>query len=160
MTLAQFCDWLAHTPLSLLLGAHHWITPAVQTVHILAVASVLASVLVVDVRLLQGGGKDRFPQFARRYIPWIWRALIVLLATGALLVIGEPARSLQNAVFVSKMVMVVLAASLTAAAQGPLQTAAEGPEPIALPAFAKPFAVVSLLLWAAIVFAGRWIAYV
>ena len=156
--LDRFCTWLAHTPLSLLLGAHHWITPALQTVHILAVAAVLASMLVVDLRLLGRGSADRFPLFARRYIPWLWRALAVLLLTGGLLVIGEPARSLKNAVFVAKMALVLLAAGLTLLAQQPIRAAAERGD--AMPAFVRPFAVLSLVLWAAIVFAGRWIAYV
>jgi hypothetical protein len=160
MTLDQVCTAIAHSGLSLTIGAHHWITPALQTVHILAVACVLASVLVVDIRLLQSGGRDHFPLFARRYIPWIWRALVVLLATGILLTIGEPARELKNIVFAAKMTMVTLAVCLTAAAERPLRAALEGPEPIVLPAFTKPFAVISLILWAAIVVAGRWIAYV
>jgi hypothetical protein len=156
--LTAFCTWLAHTRLSLLLGAHHWITPALQTVHILAVATVLASVLMVDLRLLGRNGLDHFPLFARRYTNWIWRALPVLLLTGALLVIGEPARSLKNPVFATKMVLVILAAGLTAVAARPIRASAEGAA--AMPAFARPFAVTSLVLWAAIVVAGRWIAYV
>lgn len=156
--LDRFCTWLAHTPLSLTLGAHHWITPALQTVHILAVAAVLASVLIVDLRLLGRRTLDRFPLFARRYIPWIWRSLAVLLLTGGLLLIGEPARELKNWVFVTKMALVALAAGLTWLAQRPIRTAVE--EGHALPSFSRPFAVASLVLWAAIVFAGRWIAYV
>ena len=160
MTVDQFCTWLAHTPLSLTLSAHHWITPALQTVHILSVAAVLASAITVDIRLLAFRQLDHFPLFARRYMPWIWRALVLLLLTGLLLIIGEPARELKSPVFFAKMIMVIAAVSLTAVAQRPLQTCVEGPEPIALPAFAKPFAIASLVLWGAIVFAGRWIAYV
>ena len=160
MTIDQFCTWLAHTPLSLTLSGHHWITPALQTVHILSVAAVLASAITVDLRLLGLRRLDHFPLFARRYMPWIWRALVLLLATGVLLVIGEPARELKSPVFIAKMVLVIVAVSMTAAAQAPLRASVEGPEPVALPAFAKPFAIVSLVLWAAIVFAGRWIAYV
>lgn len=156
--LDAFCTWLAHTGVSRALGSLHWITPALQTLHILAVACVLASVLVVDVRLLGRTPPDGFRLFARRYIPWIWRALAVLLVTGALLVIGEPVRSLKNAVFAAKMALVVSAVALTALAERPIRTAAEASA--APPAFAKPFAVASLALWAAIVVCGRWIAYV
>ena len=33
-----FCAWLAATPLSVMLGTTRWIVPAVQTIHILAIA--------------------------------------------------------------------------------------------------------------------------
>jgi hypothetical protein len=156
--LGAFCTWLAHTGLSKALGAQHWITPALQTVHILAVAAVLGAVLVVDVRLLGRTPADGFPLFVRRYTAWIWRALAVLLATGSLLVIGEPVRSLQNPVFAAKIALVIAAAGLTAAAQGPIRVAAETRS--AYPTFTRPFAAASLVLWVAVVFAGRWIAYV
>ena len=161
MTFDAFLQAIADSALSQAMGAHHWVTPALQTVHILAIATVMAAVLVIDLRLLGVGGRDGgFPLFARRYTPWIWRALIVLLATGALLVIGEPARSLKNPVFLAKMAMVLSVVSLTAFAQRPIRAAVEAGPGAPLPGFTKPFAAASLALWVAIVFAGRWIAYV
>jgi hypothetical protein len=86
--------------------------------------------------------------------------LPVLLATGAVMIIGEPARSLANPVFQLKMALLVAALIVTLSHQVPLG---------ANPAFwegsggrrgaARLVAVLSLALWAGIVFAGRWIAY-
>jgi len=80
---------------------------------------------------------------------------------GALLIIGEPSRSLLNPAFGLKMLMLLIVALLTAVLQRPLTTnegfwEASG----ARVAAAKGIAVVSLALWSCIVFAGRWIAYV
>src|SRR4051812_22632637 len=153
-------EWLAASPLSQLLGAHKWITPALQTVHILAIAALMASVLVVDLRLLGVGGEaGTLRQVTGRYIGWVWRALVVLALSGALLVVGEPARELANWVFLLKMGMVTTAAGLTALAQRPVRRAAEA-SPQRRPAWSPAFAAISLVLWVGVVLAGRWIAYV
>ena len=153
-------DWLAASPLSQFLAAHKWITPALQSVHILAIAALMASVLVVDLRLLGvGGDAGSLRQVTCRYIAWIWRALVVLLLTGALLVVGEPARELANWVFQMTMGLVMAAAGLTALAQRPIREGAEA-SPQRRPSWSAAFACVSLALWVGIVLAGRWIAYV
>lgn len=153
-------EWLAASPLSQLLGAHKWITPTLQTVHILAIAALMASVLVVDLRLLGVGGEaGTLRQVTSRYLAWIWRALVVLALSGALLVVGEPGRELANWVFLMKMAMVTAAAGLTALAQRPIRRGAEA-APQRRPPWSAAFAVVSLILWVGVVLAGRWIAYV
>ena len=153
-------EWLAASPLSQLLGAHKWITPALQTVHILAIAALMASVLVVDLRLLGVGGEaGTLRQVTSRYLAWIWRALAVLALSGALLVVGEPARELANWVFLLKMGMVTTAAALTALAQRPIRRGAEA-SPQRRPPWSPAFAALSLVLWVGVVLAGRWIAYV
>jgi hypothetical protein len=41
--LTHFCAWLDHTALSQFIQGAGWIVPAVQTMHILAIAAVLGS---------------------------------------------------------------------------------------------------------------------
>jgi hypothetical protein len=81
--------------------------------------------------------------------------------SGAVLIIGEPARSLLNPVFGAKMVLLMLAALLTLSIQRPLRYAGEFWEASPLRrTTVRGIAVLSLIAWACIVFAGRWIAYV
>jgi hypothetical protein len=86
--------------------------------------------------------------------------LPVLLATGIVMIIGEPARSLANPVFQLKMALLVAAMAVTLSYQVPL-----GREPsfwdrsIGRRGAARIIAALSLLLWAGIVCSGRWIAY-
>jgi hypothetical protein len=97
----------------------------------------------------------------RRFLPWTWYALVVLLGTGTLLIVGEPARALTNPEFALKMVMLVGIAAATLAVQRPLLRDATHWEKTALRrSLLKSFAVASLLLWSMIVCAGRWIAYI
>jgi hypothetical protein len=158
--LTPFTKWLAASPGSQTIGALSWITPTVQSVHILAIAVVMSGILMLDLRLLRAVGRDQsVHSFTERYLPWVWWSLLVLLCTGASLIVGEPRRSLQNAVFVLKMGMVLAASALTLLIQIPLRRDHDfwelpGRRPVAV-----VIALVSLAIWASIVFAGRWIAY-
>ena len=160
--LQPFCTWLAATSVSRTIQSIEWIIPAVQTLHILAVAAVVTSALMIDLRLL---GIDRQEQtlavIARRLLPLIWWPLPVLAVTGAVLIVAEPARSLQNPVFFLKMGLLILAAGVTLAGQIPMRVdAAFWEVSRGRRLAAKLIALASLPLWVAIIFAGRWIAYV
>ena len=110
--LHAFTDWLAGTPLSTTIQNVSWIIPTVQTVHIVCVAIVIAAVFLVDLRILGVFARGQpVAALSHRFLPWIWYALIVLLITGSLLVIGEPGRSLTNPAFIAKMLMLLTVAA-------------------------------------------------
>ena len=161
MTLHAFCEWLAQTPVSLMIQNVSWIIPSVQSIHILCIAIVMSAVFMVDLRFLGVIGRDQpVAAYTSRFLTWIWPTLVVLLISGSILITGEPTRSLENPAFQTKMVLLILAMITTAVLQRP--TAKD-------PAYwelrpsrklsAAGLAVLSLVLWVGIVFAGRWIAY-
>ena len=156
--IAPFAKWLAATRVSALIGEVPWIVPAIQSVHIIAISVVVSGILMIDLRLLGAlGDTDGVDVFTRRYLPWVWRALIVLLLTGMVMIVGEPTRSLQNATFVLKMALVLLAAALTSLTQMPL--GADTGYWRDRKGLGRLLAVASLIVWVAIVVCGRWIAY-
>ena len=158
--LTPFTTWLAATPVSQAIGEIHWITPAVQCVHILAIAVVMSAILMMDLRLLGAVGRDDAMQMSsRRYLPWVGWGLLVLLCSGASLIVGEPRRSLQNPVFLLKMSLLIVAAILTALTQAPFGHDAGFWQAPRRRYAAKALAVASLILWVGIVLCGRWIAY-
>ena len=159
--LSEFSKWLAATPLSHLIQTTKWVIPALQTIHILSVAVVFSSAVLVDLRLWRLLNRDvPLPEIARRFLPTIWPVLLVLLLTGSLLIIGEPKRSLLNSAFYLKMALLAVAIALTAWLQWSLSSS---------PNFwdknrgrrmrGQLAATVSILVWCGILFAGRWIAY-
>jgi len=79
----------------------------------------------------------------------------VLLATGLVMIIGEPDRTLSNVTFWIKMALVSVAFLASLALRKPLldstRAAREAP--------AKGLAWILLALWVAVIFCGRWIAY-
>ena len=156
--LQHFVAWLGQTPASQTIQKVSWIIPTVQTIHILAIAAVIGSMVLLDLRVLGiAARKQSLASVSRRLLPWAWCALIVLLLSGSVMITGEPRRSLVNFIFQVKMALVVLAAVLTFFLQRSLREG--GDERQTAPGGAKAIAAVSLALWVAIVFAGRWIAY-
>jgi hypothetical protein len=159
--LSEFSKWLAATPLSHIIQTTKWVIPALQTIHILSVAVVFSSVILVDLRLWRLLNRDLpLPDVARRFLPTIWPVLLVLLITGGLLIVGEPRRSLLNSTFYLKMALLAVAIMLTALLQWSLSSSPNFWDKDRARRMAGQFAAtVSILIWCGILFAGRWIAY-
>jgi uncharacterized membrane protein SirB2 len=154
-----FCDWLSNTSVSLKIQTVLWIIPAVQTVHILCVSIVMASMAMLDLRLIGVAGKSQsISRMVTRLVPWVWRVLLILATTGAILIVGEPDRELLNWAFRTKMAMVATVSLITLLVQQLNKRDATFWENRRIAAAAV--GVVSLLLWVGIVTAGRLIAYV
>jgi hypothetical protein len=116
--LIAFSKWLASTGLSHTIQTVTWIIPTLQTIHILCVAIVFSSAVLVDLRIFRlFEPNEPLRDITRRFIPPIWLVLLVLLATGSLLIIGEPRRSLVNTTFYLKMTLLLVAILLTAVLQ-------------------------------------------
>jgi hypothetical protein len=116
---------------------------------------------MVDLRLL-GWTMRSVPvsEFVDRVLPWAVAGFVIMVISGTLLVLAIPLRSYQNLFFRGKMILLV-AAGLNAwifhfriypkiAGWG-----ADGVPPKAL----RRAGGLSLVLWIAIVFCGRMIAY-
>ncbi len=155
--------WLGNTELSTLIKTVTWIIPGVQVIHILAISVVVASMGMLDLRLLGWAGKRHsIAEYASRFLPWLWGALLVLLASGSILIIGEPERSLGNLVFQLKMALLLTAVAVTLGFRGLLVRDLSAGASDLRPEHglaAKIVGGVSLCLWVGIVTAGRWIAY-
>jgi hypothetical protein len=160
MTLQAISGALYTTPISTGIRETAGVIPTTQCIHIVAIAVVVGSALVTDLRLAGVLATDETPQtVVRRYLPWMWAAMAILLATGTILAVGEPNRVLANAVFWAKMALVALAFGLTLMFRYPLLHPQFRLEHARWAALVKPMAWVSLLVWVAVIFCGRWIAY-
>lgn len=159
--LQHFAAWLSRTPISQFIQNVLWIIPLVQTVHILAIAAVLSSVAMIDLRIFGLAGRSQtMAETAGRYVPWIWWGLLVLALTGATLITGEPVRSLTNPAFQIKMALLLAAMAVTLVFQRSVRERAGAWDAApSLPGGVKAAAVATLLLWFAIAVFGRWIAY-
>jgi hypothetical protein len=159
--LVELSLWISNTPLSLMIQENFWAIPTIQTIHILAIAGLFGSALMMNLRVLglTGGGRT-IAETAGRYMPWVWWGLLFLVVTGILMVIGEPVRELINPVFWIKMVLVLLAVLLTLGFHRGLRRAmAEGEAMREVGVGMRVGAAGIILLWCTIMVAGRWIAY-
>jgi len=156
-----FADWLADTPLSKTLQDQAWVVPTSQSIHILAVSIVFGSACMINLRLLGVGQSGRsVSQLSKTLVPWMWRALAVLLFTGLIQTVAEPVRQFVTPMFWAKMLMIIIVASMTALyAKAVRRNAAAWDAVSSRPWRAKAFAMLSTLLWLAIIVCGRFIGY-
>ena len=158
----NFATWLYATAPSVFIRSHSaWMIPTLQSVHILGIATALGSAFMLVMRVAGWLGADQgLLQTQRRYGPWLTGALWVLLATGALLVLAEPPREFDAVSFWLKMALVALVAASTFAFQRSVRRHDRRWETEVLAqAGAKWAALATFLIWAAIIFLGRFIAY-
>ena len=159
-TLIGFSQWLAATSLSHTIQTVTWIIPTIQTIHILCVAIVFSSAVLVDLRIFRVFERDEpLREVARRFLPPIWPVLLILLVTGSLLIIGEPRRSLVNTTFYLKMALLLVAIVLTATLQRMVLASPGVFEDRSRQMAGRALATLSILVWCGILFAGRWIAH-
>ncbi len=161
VALSELSKWLAATPLSHTIQTTSWFIPTIQIIHILGVAVLFSSAVLVDLRIWRLLERDiPLAQVARRFLPPIWPVLLILLITGSLLIVGEPRRSLLNSTFYLKMAMLAVAIMLTAGLQRSISSSPNSWDKDRGRRFAARFAATaSIALWCGILFAGRWIAY-
>jgi magnesium-transporting ATPase (P-type) len=160
--ISAFCTWLSATAVSGAFQASTWFVPTVQTVHILSVAILLITVFVMSLRLIGlPTGRQPLAELIRSSSNPIWVSLAVLLLTGILLTITEPARELLNWMFRAKMLLVTVLAILVWWLQKlNLRALRGGGRSLEGGVTARVMGFVLILVGTAIVTAGRWIAYV
>jgi hypothetical protein len=157
----DFAQWLAQTRMSLAIQSNLWVVPTIQSVHIVCIGIVLASVFMIDLRIFGWAARDQtLLQTTRRYAPWLWGALSVLLVTGLLMVTGEPVRELLSLSFWLKMSLLAVGILLAILFQTTLaRNGIQWEESLSDRRGIKPLAILTFLVWCSIVVLGRLIAY-
>jgi len=154
MNIHEFGDWLATTDLSQAIQSRLWSIAAIQSVHILSLALLFTSALLLSLRFAGLGlTAEPLAQLAARSARRIWLLLVVLALTGALLITAEPGRTITNPAFYLKMCMLAVVIMLTLWLASSAKRV-EKPTGVQL-----AIAALAPLLWIAIIFAGRFIAY-
>ena len=158
----QFAEWLSTTYLSVFIQTHNaWTIPVIQSIHIAGIGIVLASVFMIDLRILGRAGTDQsLRQTTNRFGPWLTGSLWVMLATGILMVIGEPVRELVTVSFWVKMFLVGLGALVAGIFLMTLRKHEQHwEETLVHRGSIKFLAVATFLIWLAVIILGRLIAY-
>ncbi len=163
--LSDFAQWLGNSQarelaISLLSNVPG-LPPILQTIHLLSVAAVMASIVFIDLRVLGLAlPSQTIPEMLRRLMPWTWGALGTLFLSGLPFLLARPARYFNNPVFQIKFSLLLPAIILAilfyrlSLRESDYWDAGSNRR-----VTAKLIALTSLLLWLGVVMAGRWIAY-
>src|SRR5262249_3371322 len=127
-----------------------------QTIHILALSALFGAALIVSLRFLGKGfsGESASAQ-VRRFSRIVLISVLILLTSGSLLIIAEPGRTIRNPAFYTKMSLLVVALGITAWLRRRAPAAGEHAT-----GSHRAVAALAMLLWVAIIVAGRYIAYI
>lgn len=136
--------------------------PIIQTVHILGIAVVMGSVVLLDLRILGlAVPSQRISEMTDRLLPWLWWALAANFVSGAFFLFGRPLRYFNNPIFGWKLSFLIPAILLTLLFHI-MHRQQEGYWEANTQRLwtARTIALLSLALWIMVAMAGRWIAYV
>jgi hypothetical protein len=156
---AAFWTSLERTAVASAVREGTWLYPAVETLHVLALATLFGSIVLLDARLLGASARLPLDVLARHARRPALAALAVLAITGALMFAADAAALVRNPAFRAKLVLVPLAVLNALALEvGWLRRLRARPD-APVPRAARALAAASLALWAAVIVCGRLIAY-
>ena len=158
MTFAVF-QWLERTSLSVKINESLWAFAVVEAIHLLALAVIGGAVLLVDLRLLGlAFQRQRVADIARIAQPWLIWSLAAMLLTGFILFISLAASKYYvHDYFWVKMYFLAGAMLFSFLIR---QRVIMGDDARANSALGKVVAIVSLVLWSGVGFAGKAIGYI
>lgn len=155
-----FAQWLGSTAFSQTVQTVRWMIPLLQSIHILMIGVVFVSALMIALRVLGRVRVDQpFELVWRRFAPWMWTAIAIMAVTGLTLVAAEPMREFTALSFWIKMSLLVIGVTSTLIYGRALRSATTAGSPAQFSAPARAASVFIVVLWLAVIFLGRAIAY-
>ena len=146
---------LAYDPSSNPLNNNEWSFPLMEIIHIVGFAFSIGTIAIVDLRMLGLAMPKQSPsQVLKDTAPWTLIGIVVMLMSGPIIFSSDPFMYLANGSFQFKMAALAAAIvyNYTIHRKVALADAASGTS--------KLVAVISLLLWTSVVFAGLFIAFI
>ena len=137
-----------------------WAYPITETLHIVGLATLYGSVLIVDLRLLGLNRSLPVSRLARHALPWTVGAFLLVMVTGLLMFTAHAEDFLTNRVFIFKMGLIATAGVNAALLHtGVMRTVAAWDVNVMPPSRVRLTAVFSILLWTTVIACGRLLAY-
>src|SRR5262245_30756295 len=145
-------SWLGH-----FVADSEWIFPAIEAVHIVALAILFGALLILNLRLLGLGLTNKpISQLARDFGPWVHCSLIIILVTGVGLFASEALKAYASVPFQVKMLFLFAAILFHYTIYSHVTKAREAQ---IRPLWNKLAAIVSIVLWLGVGIGGRGIGF-
>jgi uncharacterized membrane protein SirB2 len=156
----EFAARLQTTGISVTVQSITWLIPVLQSIHILMIGVVFVSSLMITLRVVGSMRADEpFETVWGRFAPWMWTGLVVMALTGLVLIVGEPLREFSALSFWLKMFLLVISVASILIFGRTLRPEARRSPTAEFSAGRKAAALATVVLWLAIIFLGRAIAY-
>lgn len=137
-----------------------WVFPLIEITHVLALGGVFGSLFMIDLRLLGFAQKDsKVSALARTLLPWTWMAFSVAAISGGLMFISKATAYFHDSPFRWKFVLMSLAAANMLGFHAGIYRTVEKWDDGSPPALARLAGALSISLWMAVIFCGRWVGF-
>jgi uncharacterized membrane protein len=121
---------------------------------------VFVSSLMITLRVTGSVRADEpFAAVWRRFAPWMWGGLVVMALTGLTLIAGEPVREFTALSFWLKMALIAISVTSIVIFGRTVRPETLTSATAEFSTGRKAAAVATVVLWLAIIFLGRAIAY-
>ena len=164
MSIASLCAIVEAWPLSAAVRGDNpgteWLFPIIETLHVMALTLVVGSIAMIDLRLIGIASRDSaVSRLSGEVLPWTWTAWCAAAVFGTLMFMSKAHVYAENLQFRLKFLCMGLAAVNMLVFQfGAFRQVARW-DTGAPPATARVAGTLSLLLWAGVVFFGRWTGF-
>jgi hypothetical protein len=161
MTIDQLLSLIQHTDLATFVREADWGFPLAECLHVLSVATVFGSILMMDLRLLGLASRDSaVTKLSKEVLPYTWIAFGCAVITGATMFIARAQEYWGNTQFELKFLFMALAAAnMLIFHFGAFRRVAEWDDTLPPPSAARLAGALSIALWIAVIFFGRWIGF-
>jgi hypothetical protein len=157
MNLLPYFQWCYDTALGETVRESTWLFPLIEAFHLLGLGLTAGAVLLVDLRLLGVGlSKQPVAQLSAGAEPWLYGSLTLMFASGIPLFMSESIKCFYSFPFWVKMTALFLVLVFTFTVRRRVTRSGLAAE---RPRLGRLVAVVSLCLWFAVAWGGRWIGF-
>ncbi len=138
-----------------------WAYPILETFHMFGLGLVFGGMFVFDLRLLGVHRDLSLLNLAHHILPWVWFGFLINLISGILLFLSDSVTFGLNLAFQIKVALLCITAlSVFWFQRQVFPHLKDWDRQTAPPKSVKTLAIFSIMLWMAIITAGRMIAYV
>ncbi|MES2624083.1 MAG: hypothetical protein V4628_02275 [Pseudomonadota bacterium] len=153
----EFFAWIEQTSIALWVRESVWGFPIALTLHAIGMGFLAGFNCAFALRVL-GVAPGVSLQNLVKFFPLLWSSAAMSLFSGLLLLSAYPAKSLTNPIFYLKISLIIFGLILIVKLASVLTVKSPG-EPSTLRGREKPTAAIMLLIWAAAITCGRFLAY-
>ncbi len=161
MNLSALWESIQGSSLGVYIAESTWAFPTIETIHVIAIVTVIGSIAIMDMRLLGITSRDNaVTAVSRDTLPLTWIAFAFAVMTGSLLFVSKATSYMANPWFLSKMVLIACAGiNMMILHSTGWKSVRSWDTNTPVPRNVKISAALSLAFWFTVIFCGRVIGF-
>jgi hypothetical protein len=159
--LPGIASWIENGAIGTAIRESSWAFPTIETCHVIAIVTVVGTIMILDLRLLGLASRQRaVTEVMSEVLPWTWWSFLIAAISGSLLFTSKALEYYNDGPFRAKMLLLIFAGiNMGIFERITKKGIVNWDREESTPWSAKIAGGMSLVLWVAIVACGRWIGF-